>query len=373
MGGKDNLLQLAMMSLTRPPAVVSLNPAYNNQNDVMIAGQLSSITQQINQLRDENAKLRSQLEPKLTRHSGDINISAPSDEATLQATERMNANIGAIKEMMSEEERLREEARRNAVDWMKDREKESAMKEGREPQPISGFMPPSKEELLEGRMRLRPITPSPPPPPPPPSSSPIPPPPPPPPFASSPIPIVPAYPIEPSPATPIPIVPAYPIETSPAYPVEPEEDEWTYDSFKKPIMDDEERSVGGETIASGASTIAPGERQPIPIVPGYPVEPEEDEGTSESFKKPIAPPDMEPIKEDEETEASGASTISPGERYLRDDEVKYIKRAFNQLKATEVRKYAKKLGVEIKGDLRGKKIDKWRRIIFDIVMEEYGD
>lgn len=267
-GGKDGLLQMMMIAATRPPAVVSLNPAYNMDQSSAISSQLNNLTVRLEDLRAENIRLRSGLDPRLIRESGNIRIEAPSDEQTLQATERVNENVNAMKEIMSAQEQLKEEARRNAIDWMQDRETQSAKKEGREPKPVAGFQPPTAEELKEAMMRLKP-TPT---------------------------------------TTPAPSAPSSP--------------------------------------KMGAAPAPP---------------------------PPPPPPEMPPIEEEREFKpqppvSGGIQQGQPTQQeVLRDDEIKYIMVGYKQLKAAEVRKYAKKLNITITGDLRGKKIQEYREKIYDIV------
>lgn len=261
-GGKDMLLKMAMLSMQRPPSVISLNPAYNVNAGEQINSQLSSLSNQLNAIRDENARLRSQLEPKLIKTQGNIAISAPDDEATLLATQKVNENVNAMKEIMRREEELREKARRNAVDFMQDRLNEANRVAGK---PATGglvvFNPPSASELEEARMQLRPIRRPPPPPPP-----------------------------------PLP-----PIQIG--------------EAIEEPVAEPEPQP------------------EPQPVVP-EPVEQEEI-------------PEEGPSRPKDEID-------------LRDDELEYLSKSWRSLTAIEIRKYAPKLGFTIEGDLRGKKMDRWR-------------
>ena len=104
MGGKDMLMSMMMMAMNRPAVVHSTNPAYNMNANGVLEGQLTSITNRINELKAENEQLKGSLEPHLLGRGNLHYVSAPSNEAVLMATERVNDNINSMKEMMRYQE-----------------------------------------------------------------------------------------------------------------------------------------------------------------------------------------------------------------------------------------------------------------------------
>ena len=167
-GGKDTLLQMMMMAMNRPPAQISMNPAYNIIGGDSVSSQLNQLTDKLNELRDENAMIRSRLEPELVR-GRDLHVRAPEEETFLRASEKINENVGAMKELISEKDRLAGMARENMRDWMQDEADKRADQLGQERKPVVVIGPPKAEELEEAKMKLKPVTPPPPPPPPPPA------------------------------------------------------------------------------------------------------------------------------------------------------------------------------------------------------------
>lgn len=131
----------------------SRNPAYNLQQTADVDSRLSSITQRINQLGDENAMLRASLKPKLIRDKK-LKVEAPDEDSFKMATDKINQNASAIQILMKERERIEDEARFNMKDFVQD-------KTGRPATVLKPFEPEVFQPITMTPFALQPIPPRP--------------------------------------------------------------------------------------------------------------------------------------------------------------------------------------------------------------------